>query len=190
MCNDSYMAAFSEIVSRIEASLGRQLVDPVRMYVAGGAAVHFYVGARVTEDVDASFSHRIILPENLEVAYVDAGELRTLYFDRQYSNTFALMHEDFEVDAVPYAAHNQGDRNLLVYFLSPVDLAVSKLSRFSDQDIEDIKALVNAGLVTEVQLKERAEEAMGGYVGNADVLRSHLQHACRLIAGQGRPKPP
>ena len=49
-----YLEAFREIVSRIARALGsaprRNL--PVRMYVAGGAAMHFYTGERVSEDID------------------------------------------------------------------------------------------------------------------------------------------
>lgn len=45
---------------------------PIRMYVAGGAALHFYTGERTSKDIDASFSRRILLPEDLEVSYRDA----------------------------------------------------------------------------------------------------------------------
>ncbi len=91
-----YVAAFGEIVSRITASLARtpKRLLPIRMFVAGGAAMHLYTGERVSKDVDAAFSHRIALPEDLEVAYRDAdGAARLLYFDRQYNDTLALMHE-------------------------------------------------------------------------------------------------
>jgi hypothetical protein len=72
------------------------------MYVAGGAALHLYTGARVSCDIDAAFSHRIALPENLEVAYQDAdGAARLLYFDRQYNETFGLLHEEAHEDSVP-----------------------------------------------------------------------------------------
>ena len=45
---------------------------PIRMYVAGGAALHFYTGERTSKDIDASFSRRILLPEDLEVSCRDA----------------------------------------------------------------------------------------------------------------------
>lgn len=78
-----YVAAFREIVSRIEnplAELPKRALS-VRTYVAGGVALHLYSGERVSQDIDATFSHRIALPENLEVAYRDAGA-RLLYFDQ------------------------------------------------------------------------------------------------------------
>jgi len=97
-----YLTAFREIVDRIRLSLAGlpQRVRPVRMYVAGGAALHLYTGERVSRDIDATFSHRIALPENLEVAYREAdGAPQVLYFDRQYN--FGLLHEDAYADSVP-----------------------------------------------------------------------------------------
>src|SRR6202044_790204 len=99
-----YLAAFTELVLRIAAPL-RELPKrrlPIKMYVAGGAAMHFYTGERVSNDVDAVFSKRIALPSELEVAYQDPdGAARLLYFDRQYNDTLALMHEDAHDDSVP-----------------------------------------------------------------------------------------
>src|ERR1700687_911038 len=99
-----YVEAFRQIVERITAAL-KQVPEsalPIKMYVAGGAALHFYTGERVSRDVDAVFSHRVALPENLEIAYRDAdGAARLLYFDRQYSDTLSLMHEDSHDDSLP-----------------------------------------------------------------------------------------
>lgn len=51
-----YFAAFREIAKRIETSLQGVAKEalPIRMYVAGGAALHFHTGARVSIDVDAT----------------------------------------------------------------------------------------------------------------------------------------
>jgi hypothetical protein len=178
-----YVAAFREVVSRIAAPLAsapkRQL--PVRMYVAGGAAMHFYTGERISEDVDAVFSHRFALPENLEVSYRDAdGAARLLYFDRQYNDTFGLLHEAAHDDSVPLAIDGIDPAVFEVRLLAPVDLAVSKIARLSDQDRGDIAALARRGLVTPRALRRRAEEAMGGYVGDLDRLRTSIDIACRI----------
>src|ERR1700727_2181158 len=99
-----YLAAFSELIQRIAEPL-RELPKrslPIKMYVAGGAAMHFYTGERISNDVDAVFSKRIALPSDLEVTYQDPdGAARLLYFDRQYNDTFALLHEDAHADSVP-----------------------------------------------------------------------------------------
>lgn len=178
-----YVAAFSEIARRISEPLltlpKRSL--PIQMYVAGGAALHFYTGERTSKDVDASFSHRIALPENLEVAYRDAdGAARLLYFDRQYNDAFALMHEDARDDSVPLTLKGIDPKVLDVRLLSPLDLAVSKISRFSSQDREDITALARHGLIRSGPLRRRANEAIARFVGNVDTLRTSIDLACRL----------
>ncbi len=84
-------------------------------------------------------------------------------------------------DAIPCAALNAGKRKVLVYFLSPVDLAVSKLSRYEVVDQEDIRALAAAGLVTADVVRTRAEEALGAYVGNLARIKNSIKLACKLI---------
>ena len=133
-------------------------------------------------DIDASFSHRIVLPENLEVSYRDAdGGARLLYFDRQYNDAFALMHENAQEDSVPLSLKGIDTAVLDVRLLSALDLAVSKISRFSSQDREDIAALARHGLIRASALRRRAEEALGGYVGNLDTLRTSIALACHIV---------
>lgn len=180
-----FVAAFATIAARIGKSLGgvSKRLLPIRMYVAGGAALHFYTGARISEDVDASFSHRVALPENLEVAYRDAdGRARVLYFDRNYNETFALMHEDAWDDSRPLEIEGS-DRDLLeVRLLSPLDLAVSKLARFSSQDRDDIITLAHRKLIDAPGLRKRAAAALGGYVGDLARLQGTIDIACRIVA--------
>jgi hypothetical protein len=179
-----YVDAFRAIVARIAVALAdapkRSL--PVAMYVAGGAALHLYTGARISEDIDAVFSCRVVLPDDLDVAYRDAdGRARLLYFDRQYNDTFGLLHESAHDDAVPLALEGIDPRVLDVRLLSPVDLAVSKIARLSDQDREDIATLARAGLVKPDALRRRAEEALGGYVGDVARVRTSIDIACRVV---------
>ena len=188
-----YVEAFRELVQRIAqplASVPKRAL-PIRMYVAGGAAMHFYTGERVSLDVDAAFSHRIALPENLEVAYRDAdGAARMLYFDRNYSDTLALLHEDAYDDSTPLTLDGVDAKVLDVRLLSPVDLAVSKLGRFASHDRDDIASLARHGLISSKALRERAEEALGGYVGAIDRVRGSIEIGCRIVAdmeqGAGR----
>ena len=180
-----YVAAFREIANRIAASLAGlpKRVLPIKMYVAGGAALHLYTGERISQDIDAAFSHRVVLPENLEVSYSDAdGAARLLYFDRQYSDTLALMHEDAYDDSVPLALEGIDANILDVRVLAALDLAVSKISRFSSQDRDDIAVLARRKLITSARLRRRAEEAMGGYVGELTRLRGSIDLACRIVA--------
>lgn len=187
-----YVAAFTELAARIAEPLKAlpKRILPIRMYVAGGAALHFYTGERTSKDIDASFSRRIVLPEDLEVSYRDAdGAARLLYFDRQYNDSFALMHEDAHQDSVPLSLKGIDASVLDVRLLSALDLAVSKISRFSSQDREDIAALARRGLIRSSPLRHRAEAALAGYVGNLDVLQTSITLASRLVEDAQKNKP-
>lgn len=180
-----YVAAFREIVHRIEGSLAdvpKQAL-PVRMYVAGGAALHLYTGERVSRDIDAAFSRRIALPENLEVAYRDAdGAARLLYFDRQYNDSLGLLHEDAYEDSVALALEGGNAAVLDVRLLAALDLAVSKIGRFSSQDRDDIAALARHRLITATALRRRAEEALRAYIGDTVRVQGSIELACRIVA--------
>jgi len=184
-----YLAAFTELVQRIAAPL-RELPSrglPIKMYVAGGAAMHFYTGERISNDVDAVFSRRIALPNDLEVAYRDPdGAARLLYFDRQYNDTLALMHEDAQEDSVPLTLKHIDDSVLDVRLLCTLDLAVSKIGRFSSQDRGDITALARHGLIKSAALRRRGLEALENYVGNLDTIKGSIDIACRIVEDAGR----
>ena len=182
---DEYIRAFAEIASRIQKTLkaGTQgSALPVRMVVAGGAAQHFYTAARISMDIDATLSKRVLLPLDLDVPFVDAdGSPRVLYFDRQYNDTFALMHEDADGDSRPLILPGIDARVLDVRLLAPVDLAVSKISRFASHDQDDIATLASAGLIDARLVRARAEEALGGYIGDMTRIKNSLRMACELI---------
>ena len=125
--NRGYMSlklAVAEIARRIDIALP-DLKEPVKMIIAGGVAVNFYCGSRATADVDASFSRRIALPEDLVVPYeTPDGKLLTVHLDTNYNTTFAVMHEDYEQDAIAVELKDFVGKNIKLYLLSPVDLVV------------------------------------------------------------------
>jgi len=175
--------AVGEIIRRISAHLPA-LPKPVRMYLAGGMAVHFYTGYRSTVDIDASFSHRLLLPkaEDLVVAYKGAdGKPRMVYFDVNFNTGFALMHPDFEKDALLVEGPEFVDSKIDLYILSPIDLALAKVSRFERNDREDIAELARCNLIGAPELEKRAEEAIKYYIGNPNLLQINLKEAEDII---------
>ena len=165
-------ALFRQLEERLD------LQRPVDVVLAGGMAVHLYTGNRVTTDVDAEFGARLYLPADLMVeVMLEDGTPQVVYLDTNYNSTFALMHEDYLQDALPLAL---GLKHLHVYVLSPLDLAVSKIARFADNDKEDIAALASRGLITAEALERRANEALGGFVGGLGMLRLNIRDAVAL----------
>lgn len=175
-------AALREMLDRMDASLraGGYEGSPVIMYLAGGVAVNYYCGTRYTEDVDASFSRRFVLPKDLTVNYRRRdGSEAFIYFDHNYNTSFALLHEAFEDDAKEWEGIGNETRRVCLRVLSPLDLAVSKVSRFSEQDRADIRALGAEGLFTVEEFRERAGEAMRDFVGDKRVLWTSLEVIAR-----------
>lgn len=173
--------AVIDMLSMLAATIPQNIKEPIRAYVAGGAAAYLYTAQRMSSDLDVEFSRRMIIPPDLLVTYKDErDETRALEFDRQYNSMFALMHEDYTKDAIPLKDANS-DPRIQIFVLTPLDLAVSKLSRFNDNDKADITALADAGLITSDTLEQRAEEAIGGYIGNPDFLRCNIRDALKII---------
>jgi hypothetical protein len=181
----AYVEAFRTLIQRLLRSAKADAKEPIAMYLAGGAAMHFYTGARMTDDVDAVFDRKLLVPADLTVIYRDAeGKARSVYFDVNYNETYALLHEDAHDDA--WRLPLKGIEGARVLVLQPVDLALSKLGRFSDIDREDIVQLARNGFVTAQALRKRAEEALPSYVGNPVPLRTSIDLACRDIEALGR----
>ncbi|MDR0275563.1 MAG: hypothetical protein LBI48_09545 [Burkholderiaceae bacterium] len=147
--------ALRKILRRLEQEIAPDA--PICVYLAGGMAVHLYTGKRVTTDIDAEFSRRIVLPPDLTVdVTLEDGSEKLVYLDGNYNSTFGLMHEDYLEDALPI---NLGTGKFSVCVLAPVDLAVSKIARLADSDKEDIAELARAGLTTAEAIEQRAREA-------------------------------
>jgi hypothetical protein len=141
-------------------------------------AVHLYTANRVTTDVDAEFGSRIFIPSDLIVdVTLEDGTLQSVYFDTNYNSSFALMHEDYLDDAIPL---DLGVEQIRLHILTPLDLAVSKIARFSENDKEDIAELVRLGLTNADAIEQRATSALGGYVGGLAMLRLNLLDAVAL----------
>ena len=192
------MKAFPELtgalqimLNRMDASLreGGYTGEPIKMYLAGGLAVNYYCGTRYTEDVDASFSRRFVLPKNLTVNYRRPdGSDAFIYFDHNYNTSLALLHDDFERDSREWTGIGNEGRKVELRLLSPLDLAVSKIDRYSPRDREDIRALASARLFTVPELHERAHAAIVHFIGNKRPLLTSIELICQEIRAD-RPQP-
>ena len=107
--------------------------------------------------------HAFVAAENpLDAQRVD--------FDYNFNDTFSLIHSDYPKRATFVQSYGK----LTAHIISPVDLALMKISRFSERDRNDIKELVREGLIDRDELKDLANDALNDYVGNTEVLRTSL----------------
>jgi len=170
--------ALKTMLDRLHESITASGYDgePVVMYLAGGMAVHYHCGTRYTNDVDATFSKRLLLSgRDMTVTYSRAdGKVATIYLDLTYNDVFALMHPDYQADSEEWNGIGNEDRMIRLRVLNPVDLAVSKLSRFSAQDRDDIASLGRTGRLTAQLLRQRASEALDYYVGDTRWIQQSI----------------
>lgn len=165
-----------ELFKRLEERLS--LRSPMNVYLAGGMAVHLYTSDRVTTDVDAEFGGRVFIPNDLIVdVTLEDGTREVVHFDTNYNSTFALMHESYTDDAIPL---DIGVEHIRLHVLCPLDLAVSKIARFADNDKDDIASLVRLGLTNADEIEQRATSALSGYIGGQAMLKLNLRDAVIL----------
>jgi hypothetical protein len=164
--------AARELIRQTEAIIEGSLDRPIRLVMTGGAAMSLYSQTRSSADVDAIFSHQIILPEVL-VSYRDEnGKLCKLSWDRNYSPSIGLMHPEAEQDAIFVAPSPDGKFDILV--LTAVDLATSKIGRYADNDQRDIQELFRDGLIAPKDVERRVAESIGYYVGNVGQVHHNM----------------
>ncbi|AWY44466.1 hypothetical protein DKY63_24340 [Pseudomonas putida] len=160
----------------------------LKIIVFGGCAVHLYTNHRVSTDVDAEIYefnfpgdlHLQTLLAQVPEVFTDerSGRLMELNYDLQYNTSFGPIHEDYWERSLPLVEFPAASA-LHVHIAAPIDLAISKLGRATEQDIGDIMALLRAGFVRSTEFHRLALQAIDVYVGNKEqpisVLTNILQ---------------
>lgn len=155
----------------------------VQVIVFGGCAVHLYTHHRVSTDVDAeiycantqdTLRLRILLAEFPEQFFDEqSGRVMELNYDLQYNTSFGPLHEDYWERSIPLEEFPL-ESALHLHVAAPIDIAISKLGRATDQDVDDIMALLRAGFIVTAELRQMALQAIDMYVGNKEPPRSIL----------------
>ena len=172
--NTSLKDAVKEMVEIIGAKLpSKYKKKPVNLYISEGIAIHFHTASRVSKDLDAIIDKNISIPSKLKVIWQnEQGEFEELSYDHNYSPTLGLMHEDFDKRAIYQFSI---DEKLNVFLLDPIDLIISKLSRFGEQDQEDIRRIIQNDLVKKEDLVILANDAIAiASAGRPETLKLNL----------------
>lgn len=169
--------ALVSMFKSVEAQLALEKAEPgaLKIIVFGGCAVHLYTNHRISTDVDAEI-YEVNVPEGFELQsilaqipelFVDeqSGRLMELNYDLQYNTMLGPIHEDYWERSLPLTEFPM-QSPLHVHIAAPVDVAISKLGRATDQDIGDIMALLRAGFVQSTAFHRLALQAIDVYVGN------------------------
>ena len=160
----------------------------VKIIIFGGVAVHLYTNHRVSVDIDGEIFYcdrslsKDELIENLGAtpeSFIDpAGRTLALNYDLTFNTTLGPLHEDYLDRAIRLKEFDE-DSPIHIFLAAPLDLAISKLGRATEQDIEDIEKLLRMGLILTTDLNRLATHAIDVYVGNKEPPTSILK---RIIA--------
>lgn len=142
------------------------------IYLAGGAAVHFYTNARRSDDIDAIMEPiKPAIPDHLGTTWDNNGVVESVSFDTTYHPYFGLLAEDY-MDRAVHIKEVGG--NLSLYVLHPIDLVITKVLRYSDADAEDIEHLVQHKEFNVNVFKKLAQESLDSR-GMAPHYQNHIQ---------------
>lgn len=157
------------------------LKQPVHAYIAGGTAITYHTGARMSDDVDIQWSRRVAIPPDLQVFPVhhpdDPQQVYLVTMDGGFGDFLGSFHPDWKDDAPMIARH--GD--IILHMITALDLAVSKLGRFIEQDRADIEALAADGLLVSTELQARGMEAIDYFVGDTTFIVHNLRDAVEIV---------
>ena len=177
--------SFKDAIIEMMGEIAKQIPDshkqtPVKAYLTGGGAVHYYCNSRVSDDVDLIMQFAVKIPEDLFVVWLNKeGILEQVHYDHTYNSTFGLLHEDYEDRAVHMITI---DEKFEINLLSPVDLIISKLTRFAQNDEEDIANIINTGKVDKDELYTLATDAINVGVGfQKNFVEINLQHVMEMF---------
>lgn len=174
--------AVKSMFSRLEKYLDSMPPGSVRVVIFGGCAVHLLTQARGSQDVDAELmaSHLLNKSElmaelKVPVDYLAGDDYETLVYDFNYSNTLGPLHEDYLDRAISLQGFSN-DRALQISVASGVDVAISKLDRFTDRDRSDIELLIKSKRVDPRQLLKLGSEAIDYMAaGNKSMVMINLK---------------
>lgn len=128
---------------------------PIEIILVGGAAA-LLSGAvsRVTQDID------ILASGETTRVLRKAGALKFLI--QPVADSFLCLHPGYRA-ACTYERDLSFPPKIRVYRLSPLDLAISKLSRFQQVDIEDIEAILKKENIDKKKFLRRYATARAYY---------------------------
>jgi hypothetical protein len=158
----------------------------VKAFIFGGCAFHIHTNARGSNDIDAEIQSIkqlkkediFLFLENNDVEYLDNNNLETnLEFDSGFNTSLASIDPDYEDRVIPLAY----DSIVEVYLVSGLDLAVSKLARLSDRDIEDITELYLRNKFLLEEFEKSANNAKE-YYATPEQLDSNIRYMVSLLS--------
>lgn len=180
MIEKKLITELKEHLAELSRRLG-PLRTPLHAYIAGGIAVNYHTGYRMSDDVDIKWSHRVAIPPDMQVFDVenadDPGNPIIMTMDGGFSDVLGSFPPEWEENCTEVAVVG----GIAIMVMDPVDLAVSKVARFQDRDRDDIRELAAQGLINPEKFKSRVDEALEFFIGDTTFIIHNAEDALAII---------
>jgi hypothetical protein len=150
--------------------LGQQYRQPVKLYLLGGSALCFLGSPRRTVDIDCAVE--LLTKEFKDTIDVVSNEL-------QVEVEIISIDKFIPLPSNATARHHNVEKfgRIEVFIFDPYSIALSKLARGFDTDIQDVLFLLRRGIIEIGILTQFVEEAIPAawdYDIDPNELRTHL----------------
>ena len=164
----------------------------INVYISGGSAMSFYNPTRETLglDMEVKSQNKKVLIPSLELNHADIilPHMQKLYIDSVFHPQFYIMSKDYISNAIPIDIFKYEKDNIVIikpHILSPLDLILSKLTRWSATDQNDVYSLIENHFVIKEQLKDEIELVLAsatiGYIDNANKLNNNINECLDMF---------
>lgn len=141
-------------IKNLLKNLGNSLKEPSRLILLGGSALALLGSSRLTIDID--FWGDDIAPSTLEKAIMTLAREMKILVEPVPLHRFIPLPNDSESRRIYVETFN----NLEVYIADPYSIALSKLDRGFDTDIEDIIFLIQHNYIELNELEKVVEASI------------------------------
>ena len=87
---------------------------------------------------------------------------------------FFLIFYFIGIIPIDFLKKNKNKIKIKPYIFSPIDLIMSKLSRWSDNDKDDVRNIIIAALPNKKELFDKINESLSGYIGEPSRIRWNI----------------
>ncbi len=150
--------------------LGERYSHPATIYLLGGSALCWMGSPRVTLDVDYSFE---VAPDEAERFQAILNELAA---EMQLDAEYVPLSEFIPLPPEAYSRRRAVGQfgQLEVYIFDPYSIALSKIARGFEADLEDVIFMLHEGLIEFSEL-ERLFEQVLPQARRADIIPQEFQ---------------
>lgn len=145
--------AVSQIIALLTET-GQRYQQPATLLLLGGSALRLLGSPRPTLDID--YVGHDLHKDPLQIVLEQVAEEMGLEVEAVPIDAFVPLPSDAQQRLLPVGSYGA----LNVYILDPYTIALSKIDRGFDTDIEDIIFLIRQGLITLTQLETVVSNAM------------------------------